>query len=486
MNSTDIGILIVNPNDKTQSFIEHIKAKFKDSKVYCADTIRSMQKLLKHEHVDILLVNENRQKPIKVLAETIKRPHTETVIMPLINSVQEVLENDGFDYVLKGDISELIVPLMLKKYAGQQCKHRKLSSQIHIYSITDMTVPGMVGKSPKMQALAGMIWRVSQSDRPVLITGPSGSGKELVANAIHRLGPTPDQRFLDINCGAIPENLIEAQLFGYERGAFTGAERRHEGYFHLANQGTLFLDEIAELPMLMQTKLLRVLESRTFRRLGCNEDCTFAGRVIAATHVDLEQQVRHNAFREDLFFRLNVLVLRVAPLSERRSDIPLLIEHFAKNQPRPLAFTENAVSTLANRDWPGNVRELRNTIDRIAVLSDDDPITDKTISDILLADINSVTAKLEAHANSILNLDVDDKLNAIQNALVSCALDTCEGNKSAAARLLGVHRKVIERRLNGTDLTQGIFDADNLCNNQKLIGEEPIHSDCQQELQMLQ
>jgi DNA-binding NtrC family response regulator len=307
----------------------------------------------------------------------------------------------------------------------------------------------LVGASEPMARLRGAIQRVALSDRPVLVTGPTGSGKELVVGAIHALGAHPEEPLLDLNCGAIPEALIESQLFGHERGAFTGADRRQEGYFTAVRQGTLFLDEIAELPLSLQAKLLRVLEAGRFRPVGSTTEQRFTGRIVAATHADLEARVARGSFREDLFYRLNVLAVRIPPLEERRADIPALVAHFAGQQRRPLRFSEEAIAALCRTSWPGNVRQLRNLIDRLTVFAEDDLITPEALREPLQAgrSPSPTQGSLKDIAKAILRMPFPNKLEAIEEALIAEAMSLGGDNKSAAARLLGVHRKVVERRL---------------------------------------
>ena len=310
----------------------------------------------------------------------------------------------------------------------------------------------LIGASQPMARLRRAIGKVAASDRPVLIEGPTGSGKELVAQAIHALGPDADAPLVDLNCAAVPEPLMEGQLFGWERGAFTGAERRQEGLFAAAGDGTLFLDEIGDLPLSLQAKLLRVLETSSFRPLGVTAERRFAGRIVSATHVDLRERVRAGRFREDLYHRLSVLVLRVPPLDQRREDVRELVLHFARQQRRPLAFTDDAIALLAGAPWPGNVRQLRNAIDRIAVFADDCVIGADTIAEMLAevlepVDPGSDRATLEALARHALATRAPDKLEAMEAAMVDEALVQASGNRSQAARLLGVDRKVVERRL---------------------------------------
>lgn len=308
----------------------------------------------------------------------------------------------------------------------------------------------MVGQSSPVLTLRAEIARVARSMVPVLVLGQSGSGKELVVQELRRVGPRPGAPLLDLNCGAIPDALLESQLFGHKRGAFTGAERDQEGYLSAVGRGYLFLDEIAELPLSLQAKLLRVLESRRYRMVGSTKELQFRGRVVAATHADLAARVAEGRFREDLYYRLAVLELRVPSLAERSEDIPLLLRHFSAKQERRLEFSAEAVERLQRHPWAGNVRELRNFVTRSAILSDEAVITDATVERLLRRSARTDRAprsSLATLADDVLALDVGDKMHAVQSVLIERSLARCGGNKSAAARVLGVHRKVLERWL---------------------------------------
>lgn len=305
--------------------------------------------------------------------------------------------------------------------------------------------PQVIGNSRVFQHLQRLIQRVAGTDRSVLISGPTGAGKEIVAQMVHRLG-SPGLPFIDLNCGAIPENLLESELFGCAKGAFTGAVSNRPGYLQMVGCGTLFLDEIGELPLSLQPKLLRVLETRSYRPLGSSENQRFDGRVIAATHRDLKALVRQERFREDLYYRLAVFELELPGLEQRREDIPDLVEYFCRHQPRPLSFTPEALALLCRQAWPGNVRQLRNLIDRIGVLAEASLIDLARLEPFLSRE----QPVLESHAGlaeALLQLDGEDKLAAAEQLLIDHALHVCTANKTAAAQLLGVNRKVIERRL---------------------------------------
>jgi DNA-binding NtrC family response regulator len=326
-----------------------------------------------------------------------------------------------------------------------------------ILSIVERPLAALTGMSAAIQTLRMTIRLVAASDRPVLVTGPTGAGKELVVRAIHELGNTPNQPLFDVNCGAFAEALVEAQLFGHEHGAYTGAEAARVGYFEAVGTGILFFDEIAELPLSLQAKLVRVLEERRFRPLGSLEDRPFRGRIVAATHVDLTERIAQGRFREDLYHRLNVLQVRVPSLEERIEDIPQLVATFAAQQPKRITFSDEAMTLLCTRRWPGNVRELRNLIDRTSIHADNNA----EISADVLERIDPVCAETRRNgrggtttidlarvAESVLALEQPgNKMELIEAALVQAALDRKGGNKTAAARLLGVHRKVVERQV---------------------------------------
>jgi DNA-binding NtrC family response regulator len=305
---------------------------------------------------------------------------------------------------------------------------------------------GLIGRSAAMQELRETIRLVAASSRPVLVTGPTGAGKELTVKALHDLSLRRDCPLLELNCGALPAALIESELFGHERGAFTGAEKRSDGFFTAVGNGTLFLDEIGEMPLDVQAKVLRVLETGSFRRVGSTVTLRSAARVVAATHVDLEQLVVQGRFREDLLYRLNVLEVRVPPLSERLDDIPLLVKHFMARQVRAITFTHGALQELQCLPWPGNVRQLRNLVDRVAVFGGCAPVDTLT-----LRKLTSKSIKVDPYRELVREVLRDertvDKTDLVLSMMMDEALNKTNGNRTAAARMLGVHRKVLERRL---------------------------------------
>jgi DNA-binding NtrC family response regulator len=302
---------------------------------------------------------------------------------------------------------------------------------------------GILGESSALAAALDRVARViPHPNVPVLLTGETGTGKELVARSLHYNGPRRSAPFVDVNCAAIPEQLLESELFGHEKGAFTNASSMKPGLFELARGGTIFLDEIGHLPLALQGKLLRVLQERQVRRVGGTKPIAVDVRVVAATHVDLPSAVRRGEFREDLYYRLNVLPVELPPLRQRREDVILLARHFlasfAKEYDRPgLAFTSRAEQDLQARDWPGNIRQLRNTLERAVLLARGVHID--------AGDFEPETE--ERTSRSAHELPFPGPLAALTHAAVQATLERCGGNKSEAARRLVISRTRLQRLL---------------------------------------
>jgi transcriptional regulator with GAF, ATPase, and Fis domain len=300
----------------------------------------------------------------------------------------------------------------------------------------------IVGESEATRALLRLVDRVTAADIPVLIEGESGSGKELVARAIHANGPRAPRRFVSENCGAIPEGLLESALFGHVRGAFTGADRPRAGLFEIADQGTLFLDEIGEMSLTMQTKLLRVLEDGMLRPVGSERARKVDVRIIAATNRDLAAMVKAKTFREDLFYRLNIIAIRIPPLRERASDVPLIVHHLLRKHGPPSGAKPRVTQAVMDRlmafGWPGNVRQLENEIRRALVLSDG------TI------DVEHLSPDIAGHTappREDVGLNVRRRIDALEMALVRDALDKTRGNQTQAAKLLGLSRFGLQKMI---------------------------------------
>jgi DNA-binding NtrC family response regulator len=325
---------------------------------------------------------------------------------------------------------------------------------------------GMIGRGPVMQELFGMIRRLAPHVRTALITGETGTGKELVARGLHRMGPRRDRRFVTVNCSAVVETLFESELFGHVRGAFTGATENKQGLFELADNGTLFLDEIGELPPAVQAKLLRVLELGEVHRVGSLEPRKVNVHVVAATNRDLRAEVAAGRFRSDLYYRLNIVEVKLPSLRDRREDIPYLTAAFVRETSerlqKPLAgLTPGAERLLSLAAWDGNVRELRNVIERACIMADGDLITERELTgsmpalsyDVALRPSSGALAAAEPAGSPAS----DDLLATVEREHIQRALVRAHGNKKAAARMLGLSRRALYRRLERLDLGDTIM-----------------------------
>ena len=403
---------------------------------------------------------------LELLARLRKRdPNALVIITGALGTTQSVIESmrlGAFDFVRKEQLPfnlKIVVDAALKAAAEMRVAkpfEPTLSLEQHQDSI--------VGQSAAMQEVFKMVGRISNSDAAVMITGESGSGKELVARAIHQYSARHDRPFLAINCAAIPENLLESELFGHEKGSFTGASAQRIGRFEQCDGGTLFLDEIGDMPLSIQSKLLRVLQDGTFSRVGGNQTIQTDVRIVAATNKNLEAEVAEKKFREDLFYRLNVVRLHLPPLRSRKEDIRLLAEYFLKRiatqklKPQ-LQLSKESVELLENHPWPGNVRELENTIQRAAVLSTSDVLLPKDLplgqaaaaqpgeaAVAIPAPVNLDEAArfLFAAAAAQPGLEL---LPWLEQEFTRRAMESTGNNQLRAAKLLGITRATLRKRL---------------------------------------
>ena len=308
----------------------------------------------------------------------------------------------------------------------------------------------LIGEHPLIQKITQLVRKVAATDATVLIMGESGTGKELVARMIHAQSPRTERPFIPVNCGAIPAELLESEMFGHERGAFTGAIGQRAGMFQLANGGTIFLDEVGEMSSTLQVKLLRVLQDREVRPVGADKSLRVDVRVIAASNKDLASEVDIGNFREDLFYRLQVIPIVMPPLRERRSDIPLLVsffldKHGRKRPGNPVEISEEAMVHLWEYDWPGNVRELENLLERLVILSEDGRIALENLPPNIRSFISE--KKIPRPALGEEGLDLNTAVEEFENRLIEEALRRTKGNKQAAARLLGLKRTTLVAKL---------------------------------------
>ncbi|MGH7389530.1 MAG: sigma-54-dependent transcriptional regulator [Candidatus Rokuibacteriota bacterium] len=384
---------------------------------------------------------------LDLLKEIKKRDESiEVVIMtgyPTISSAIEALKEGAYDYLSKPLILDELRMLMQRLM-----ERRFLRGEVHSLRARlgeELTVNELIGSSPVMQRTKEIIGKVAVTDSPVLVEGESGTGKELVAAAIHRLSSRAKGPFIPVNCSAIPRDLLESEFFGHVRGAFSGAVADALGLFRGANEGTIFLDEIAELPPELQVKLLRVLQEMQVRPVGSTKAFPVDVRVIAATNRNLEQAMNTGTFRQDLFYRLNVIRIVLPPLRERRDDIPPLVNHFIRRFNKRFrrdirGITPDALSALTAYDFPGNVRELENLIERAFALGSRDQLT--------LADLPSLAARTATvSVPSALESKTVPTLAEVEKDLILRALAVHNNDKEEAARALGISRRTIYRRL---------------------------------------
>jgi DNA-binding NtrC family response regulator len=335
----------------------------------------------------------------------------------------------------------------------------RLNSKLRLDRPTvEDTFEGMIGRSRVMRDVFERIQRVAKTDSTILITGPSGTGKELVASAIHRLSVRSTKNRISVNCGAIPSELLESELFGHVRGAFTGAISNRKGRFEMAHGGTVFLDEIGDMPLLLQVKLLRVLQERVIEPVGSNEVFNIDTRVIAATHRDLEKSVADGKFREDLFYRLNVIPIRMPALKERREDIPLLISHFldrfvSADRSNEISFAPLTMDLLMGYDWPGNVRELENVIERLVILRGGNEILPEDLPAKIFRSNPLATHQYKTLFElPEIGVDLKQILSDIEDSLIMQAMNRTGGNKNQASKLLTLNRTTLIEKMKKKNL----------------------------------
>jgi DNA-binding NtrC family response regulator len=358
------------------------------------------------------------------------------------------MKEGAFDYITKPlNIEELRV-IIAKAIEKQQILNENISLKKQLRDKYEFS--NIIGSSPAMQKVFSRITKVIKTDSTVLVLGESGTGKELIAKAIHSNGPRRDKPFIAVHCGAIPENLLESELFGHTKGAFTGAIRDKMGKFEAAHHGTIFLDEIATLPMHLQIKLLRVLQEQEVERIGSNKQIKLDVRIISATNVNLEEEVKKGNFRDDLFYRLNVIPVTLPPLRERVEDILPLVRHFlakyCKEMDRPLmSIAREALIALEVYNWPGNVRELENVVERTVALTEGDQIT---LSDLPSNITRSYSDQEELPTRvTSRGVDLGKVLTDIEQKMISDALSLSDGVKARAAALLNMNRTTLVEKM---------------------------------------
>jgi two-component system, NtrC family, response regulator PilR len=445
-------ILVVDDELSMREFLQILLSKQGHAVVTAGDLSGALERFRETE--PDLVVSDlrlGRESGLDVLrAVKAEAPQAEVVMVTAFataeNAVQ-AMKLGAYDYVLKPfkvEELQLVVEKALE-HRALVAENRVLRHQV---GARRAGADEILGESPAIREVRQLVEKLAPTRTTVLVTGESGTGKEVVARGIHARSDRRDQPFVAINCGAIPEGLIESELFGHEKGSFTGATEAKPGLFEVAGSGTLFLDEVGELPAPVQVKLLRALQERRIRRVGGTADIAISARIIAATNRDLEAEVKAGRFREDLYYRLNVIQLRMPPLRDRRGDVPAFLAHFLRRFSAELgrgemAFSPDAMEMLVAWRWPGNVRELANVVERAATLADGPVVGPEVLPPPLRgAELRGAPAEMPT-----AGIDLQAHLDAVERKVLEQALDRTGGNKTEAAKLLALSFRSLRYRL---------------------------------------
>ncbi len=391
---------------------------------------------------DLRLPKTNGLDILKSIKE--KDSTCEVIVMTAFATVEtavKALKLGAYDYLTKPFSPDELLSMLahIREMYDIRYENKRLKKRIESFENKML-----IGESPVMRKLNETIKLVAQREYSILIEGKSGTGKELVARSVHLQSSRRDKPFIAINCAAIPETLLESELFGHEKGSFSGAVKQHRGYFERANNGTLFVDDIDDFPMFLQVKLLRVLQEHEFQRVGGSETIKLNIRIISATKVDLLKLVQAKNFREDLYYRLNIIPIQLAPLAERKEDIPKLVEHFLEKHgagEQKMKFTTNVYESLMQYDWPGNVRELENIVERLIAL----PALD--VLQLLKPRQEFIEEPPEKKPTSFDNYNFEEYIKNKEREIISWALQKTTNNISTAAKLLGLPRSTLRSKM---------------------------------------
>lgn len=400
------------------------------------------------ERGDIDLVITDLKMPEVSGEEILAKVTGETPGIPVIVLTGHGTIDSAVDAMRKGAYDFLTKPVNLDRLSllvKRALERREISLQNSVYRKEiegKTTFENMIGKSHEIQKVFDLVKKVAPSKASVLITGESGVGKEMIANALHNLSPRKDKPFIKVHCAALSDSLLESELFGHEKGAFTGAIAMKRGRFELAHEGTIFLDEIGEISQNVQVKLLRVIQERKFERVGGEETLDVDVRIIAATNRNLEEEIKKGNFREDLYYRLNVVNINVPPLRERKDDIPIMVNNFIRkfskeNNKNITTVDTKAKNALYSYDWPGNIRELRNCIEGAVVIAEGNTLR--------LEDFPPAVRK--SQENSSISIPAGTDMDTAEKIIIRETLLFCHGNKSKTAQVLGIGRKTLHRKL---------------------------------------
>lgn len=448
--------LVVDDDFLMRDFVVETLRREHISVTEASSGLEACNLLEKHEYdvafIDLKMPGMGGMELLKHMCKAGLR--TLPIIVTAFGTVEKAVEAvkcGAYDFLMKPFSPEQVSIILNRARELVQLR----SHNSYLQQELGVDLPGgrsIIGKSDAVQQMMGQIERVAATDATVLISGESGTGKELVALAIHAMSERKKGPFVRLNCAAVPESLVDSELFGHEKGAFTSAVERRMGRFELADGGTLLLDEVSEMDLAVQAKLLRVLQEREFERVGGSRTIRIDTRVIAATNRNLEEYAATGNFRSDLFYRLNVVPIHVPPLRERREDIPLLIERFVKRSSRKiqerLRFSEAAVQRLVNYDWPGNIRELENVVEHMCVMSDGPVIEEHALPPVVRGEKRGTAAAPQAasippesHVSSL-------KLQDLERETIVKVLKAEEGNRGRTAEVLGVSVRTLRNKIN--------------------------------------
>ncbi len=458
------SVLIIDDEDALRYSIKRALSQ-RAFTIYEADSGEAGIEVAKKQKMDIILL-DNRMKGMNGI-EALQHlrgicPDAKIIVMTAFSTTQttiEAMKFGAFDYVMKPfDLPKILSLVDSAVDVISATNKNKEQSSIEDINLEEDIKAGIIGNSLSMQTVYKRIGQVSSSDVTVLITGESGTGKELIARAVHKNSLRNNKPFIAVNCSAIPENLIESELFGHEKGAFTGANQQRIGYFEQCDSGTIFLDEIGDMPLAAQTKILRALQEGEILRVGGSDVIKVDVRIIAATNKSIESMVKEGTFREDLYYRLNVVRIELPPLRERKEDIPLLINFLLKkvsknNQGVAEVVASDAMAALTEYEWPGNVRELENVMHRSAVLSQGDSILLKDLPSEITTLGPSELSESNLFEKVYTNLDpsAGDLLKRVEVELIRIAIKHSNEDLSKAAKVLGITNAALKKKLSALE-----------------------------------
>ena len=449
----ETSLLLVDDEEAFRKLVgqELAHAKYR---VTTAGNVREAREILRERtfHLVLLDVRMPDGSGLDLLAEIKEAaPATEVVMLTghaTVETAIRAMKNGAFDFLTKPFKFEQLEAVLEKAEQIQALGRRNTALERDVARIHPSD--GFVGHNPAILELLRMLARVAETESTVLIRGETGTGKELVARAVHRRSPRSRQPFVVVDCASLHENLLQSELFGHEKGAYTGAAQLKHGLFEVADRGTIFLDELGELTPQLQVKLLRVLESGVLRRLGGTVDVPVDVRLIGATNRDLETMMKDGSFREDLYYRLNVFSLQIPPLRERVDDIPLLVEHFIRSsslaQKRGARVSEASMSALLRYPWPGNVRELQNSIERALILCDEGVIEPQHLPLGVRQTPSGHSGEEGSHLAS---------LEELERRHIQRVLEECDGHRQKAAAILGISERNLYRKLKEIEAASG-------------------------------